>query len=89
MHVQVYYQFLQAVAVALEAACLLHWARGVWVGAPLASVGVSLGGTMAGLTAQMFNGPLAVVPYMAAAELGKPFTEGVLLLLLLLCVQPF
>lgn len=76
---QVYHQFLQAIVVALEAACLLHWAKKTWK-VPLSAVGVSLGGTMAGLTAQMYNGALAVVPYMAAAELGKPFTEGAFLL---------
>lgn len=72
---QVYHQLLQAIVVALEAACLLHWARATWA-VPLAAVGVSLGGTMAGFTGQIYNGPLAVVPFMAAAELGKPFTEG-------------
>jgi hypothetical protein len=77
--VQVYHQLLQAVVIALEAACLLHWARFTF-DVPLAAAGVSLGGTMAGLTAQMFNAPLAVVLYMAAADLGTPFTEGAHLL---------
>lgn len=71
--------FLQAVGVAVEAACLLHWAKKTWgADVPLSTAGLSFGGAMAALAAKMYNGPLAVVPYMGCIGPGEPFSEGVL-----------
>lgn len=69
--------FLQAVGVAVEAACLLHWAKKTWgADVPLSTAGLSFGGAMAALAAKMYNGPLAVIPYMGCIGPGEPFSEG-------------
>lgn len=69
--------FLQALGIALETACLLHWAKKTWgEHVPLATAGLSFGGAMAGLSAKMYSGPVAIVPYMGCLGPGEPYTEG-------------
>lgn len=69
--------FLQATGIALEAACLLHWAKKTWgASVPLATAGLSFGGAMAALSAKMYGGPLAIVSYMGCLGPGEPYTEG-------------
>jgi hypothetical protein len=71
--------FLQAFGIALEAACLLHWAKETWgARVPLATAGLSFGGAMAGLTGKMYSGPVAIVPYMGCLGPGEPYAEGML-----------
>ena len=69
--------FVQAHALAFEAACLLHWAHATW-GKPLAVTGASYGGTIAALTSHIYSGALAVVPYMGSHGVAEPFSRGVL-----------
>ena len=74
---EVHLMFKQAISIAVEAAALLHWAReqhGSTV--PLAVTGISWGGAMAALAAQLYNGPLAVIPYMGCMSPGLPFAQG-------------
>lgn len=69
--------FLQAIAVGLEGACLLHWAKKTWGGGvPLATAGLSFGGAMAAFAAKMYSGPVAIVPYMGCLGPGEPYIEG-------------
>ena len=66
---------IQAPALALEAACLLHWARGQFAG-PLAVTGISYGGAMAALASKMYARDVAVVPYMGCNGPGWTFVYG-------------
>lgn len=68
--------FVQALAISTEAAALLHWAHTVW-GKPVAVAGISFGGAMASLTARLYPGRLAVVPYMGCDGPGEAFAQGV------------
>ena len=67
--------FVQACAIATEAACLMHWAHTVW-GKPIAVTGISFGGAMAALASRLYPGPLAVVPFMGCDGPGEPFRRG-------------
>ena len=71
----VHHSFVQACAICWEANALLHWARREY-GAPLAVTGISWGGAMAALTARLFPGDLAVVPYMGCIGPGSAFADG-------------
>ena len=74
--------FVQALSIAVETACLLHWAKKTWgPDIPLATAGLSFGGAMAALAAKMYNGPLAIISYMGCLGPGEPFSVGATLLL--------
>lgn len=67
---------VQAPALALEGACLLHWARLEYPGVPLAITGVSYGGAMAALASKMYARDVAVVPFMGCNGPGWTFVHG-------------
>jgi hypothetical protein len=67
---------VQAVGMALEAACLLHWAKSYFGPMPLVLTGMSLGGAMAGLASRLFPFEVAVVPYMGCNGPGYSYAYG-------------
>jgi dienelactone hydrolase len=67
---------VQAVGIALEAACLLHWAKSYFGPVPLVLTGMSLGGAMAGLASRLYPYEVAVVPYMGCNGPGYSYSYG-------------
>jgi cephalosporin-C deacetylase-like acetyl esterase len=65
----------QAVGIALEAACLLHWAR-EFFSLPVALTGISYGGAMSALASKLYPYDVAIVPYMGCNGPGKTYAYG-------------
>jgi cephalosporin-C deacetylase-like acetyl esterase len=66
----------QAVGIAVEAACLLHWVRSNFGSLPLALTGLSFGGAMASLASRLYPYEVAVVPYMGCNGPGCCYAYG-------------
>jgi Alpha/beta hydrolase domain containing 18 len=74
---------VQSNAIAVEIACVLHWARISFtgpLGEPfLAVTGISYGAAMAAHSSRLYPGALAIVPFMATSGPGDPFANRALL----------